>query len=155
RPVQVIHPFRPVTITEIDLRKRPRERQGAETIALGAGEAPRPFDLTNGPLIRVLVIQLSDEEHVVVLTTHHIVSDQWSYGVIGRELVQCYNAFCNGQAFRIEPPLEIQYGDFACWQRNWLRGPVLDEQLSYWKALLAGVPVLALPTDPRPPAGTS
>ena len=153
RPVQVIHPFRPVTSTEIDLRKRPRERQGDEAIALAADEARRPFDLTNGPLIRVLVIQLGDEEHVVVLTTHHIVSDQWSYGVIGRELVQCYNAFCNGQAFRIEPPLEIQYVDFACWQRNWLRGPVLDEQLSYWKALLAGVPVLALPTDrPRPAA---
>ena len=147
RPIQVIHSFQPVTITEIDLRKRPKETRDDEAIALATNEASRPFDLTDGPLIRALVIQVSDEEHVAVLTTHHIISDQWSYGVIGRELVQCYNAFCDGQPRPIEPPLEIQYQDFACWQRNWLRGPVLDDQLSYWKAQLAGVPVLALPTD--------
>ena len=151
RPVQVIHPFQPVTLTEIDLRKRPKERRGDEVTKLVTDEVRRSFDLTNGPLIRVMMIQVSDEEHVVVLTTHHIICDQWSYGVLGRELVQCYNAFCDGQPSQIEPPLEIQYVDFACWQRNWLRGPVLDDQLSYWKAQLAGVPVLALPTDrPRP-----
>ena len=99
------------------------------------------------------MIQVNDEEHVVLLTTHHIVSDHWSYGVIARELVQCYNAVCEGRPSRIEPPLEIQYVDFACWQRNWLQGSVLDDQLSYWKAQLAGVSVLALPTDrPRPVA---
>ncbi len=147
RPVQVIHPFQPPTITEVDLRTRPKERRGDEVTKLVTDEGRRSFDLTNGPLIRVMMIQVSDEEHVVVLTTHHIISDQWSYGVIGRELVQCYNAFCDGQPPQIEPPLEIQYADFACWQRDWLRGPVLDEQLSYWKAHLAGVPVLALPTD--------
>jgi amino acid adenylation domain-containing protein len=146
-PVQMVHPFQALTITEVDLRKRPKARRGDEAIELATDEARRPFDLTTGPLIRVLVIQVSDEEHVVVLTTHHIVSDHWSYGVIGRELVQCYNAFCDGHPLRIEPPLEIQYVDFACWQRHWLRGPVLDGQLAYWKAQLAGVPVLALPTD--------
>jgi len=152
RPVQVIHPFQPVPITEVDLRKRPKERRGDEVTKLVTDDVRRSFDLTNGPLIRVMVIHVSDEEHVVVLTTHHIISDQWSYGVIGRELVQCYNGFCDGQPSHIEPSLEIQYVDFACWQRNWLRGPVLDDQLSYWKAQLTGVPVLALPTDrPRPP----
>jgi amino acid adenylation domain-containing protein len=151
RPVQMVHPFQAMAITEVDLRKRPKARRGDEAIELATDEARRPFDLTTGPLIRALVIQVSDEEHVVVLTTHHIVSDHWSYGVIGRELVQCYNAFCDGQPSRIEPPLEIQYVDFACWQRDWLRGTVLDDQLSYWKAQLADVPVLALPTDrPRP-----
>jgi amino acid adenylation domain-containing protein len=147
RLVQVIHPFEPVAITEIDLRERPKERRGDEAIALATDEGRRPFDLTHGPLMRAMVIQVGDEEHVVVLTTHHIISDQWSYGVIGRELVQCYNAFCDGRPRPVEPPLEIQYQDFACWQRNWLRGPVLDDQLSYWKKQLAGVPVLALPTD--------
>ena len=153
RPVQVIHPFEPLRITEVDLRKQPNEGRGGEAIALATNEARRPFDLTSGPLIRVLTIQLGDEEHVVVLTTHHIISDQWSYGVIGRELVQCYNAFCDGEPSRVEPPLEIQYVDFACWQRYWLRGAVLDDQLSYWKTQLKGVPALTLPTDrPRPAA---
>jgi amino acid adenylation domain-containing protein len=150
-PVQIIHPVQPVAITEVDLRTGPKAKREAETIVLATNEARRPFDLTNGPLIRVLVIQVQDEEHVVVLTTHHIISDHWSYGVIGRELVQCYNNFCDGQLSRIEPPLEIQYVDFACWQRRWLSGSVLDAQLSYWERQLAGVSVLALPTDrPRP-----
>ena len=109
----MVHPFQALTITEVDLRKRPKARRGDEAIELATDEARRPFDLTTGPLIRVMVIQVSDEEHVVVLTTHHIVSDHWSYGVIGRELVKCYNAFCDGQPSRIEPPLEIQYVDFA------------------------------------------
>jgi len=147
RPVQVIHPFEPLTITGIDLRKRSKEAREGEALALATSEARRPFDLTSGPLIRAMAIQVGDEEHVVVLTTHHIIADQWSYGIIGRELVRCYNAFCDGQPVRVEPPLEVQYLDFACWQRDWLRGPVLEEQLSYWKAQLAGVPVLALPTD--------
>ena len=154
-PVQAIQPFRPLAVTEVDLRARPKERREDDVTILVTNEARRPFDLTHDLGIRAVVVQMSDEEHVIVLTTHHIVSDQWSYGVIGRELVQCYNAFCDGHPSRIEPPLEIQYADFACWQRSWLRGPVLDAQLSYWKTQLAGVSVLALPTDRLRPAAHS
>jgi amino acid adenylation domain-containing protein len=154
-PVQRIQPFRPLAITEVDLRTRPRERREGEATTLITHEARRSFDLARDQLIRAMVIQVSDEEHVALLTTHHISSDQWSYGVIGRELVQCYNAFCDGRSSRIEPPLEIQYADFASWQRNWLRGPVLDDQLSYWKNQLTGVSVLALPADRLRPAAHS
>jgi amino acid adenylation domain-containing protein len=152
RPLQVIHPFRPLPIREVDLAPYPKESREAETLRLMTEEARGPFDLTTGPLIRVLLVHMGEEDHVLSMTTHHIIADQWSYGVIGRELVQCYNAFCGGQPRAVDPPLAIQYADFASWQRDWLRGQTLQDQCAYWKARLADVPVLALPTDrPRPP----
>src|SRR5262249_45045977 len=154
-PAQTIQPFRPRAITEVAPRTRPREGGEDEATTLTTNEARRSFDLGHDLLIRDMVIQVGDQEHVALLTTHHVASDQWSYGVIGRELVQCYNAFCDGHPSRIEPPLEIQYADFASWQRNWLRGPVLDGQLAYWKTQLAGVSVLALPADRLRPAAHS
>ena len=95
----------------------------------------------------ILLIQLAEEDHVLVLSTHHIISDQWSYGVIARELVKCYNGFCAGKPFAIQPDLPIQYADFALWQRTWLTGPVLAEQLAHWKSKLLDLPALTLPTD--------
>ncbi|MGC3976300.1 MAG: condensation domain-containing protein [Nitrospira sp.] len=100
----------------------------------------------------MFLIQLGDEDQVVILNTHHIISDQWSYGIIARELVASYNAFCAGRPFAVRPDLAIQYADFAQWQRGWLTGPLLEEQLAHWKNKLVDLPVVSLPTDrPRLP----
>jgi amino acid adenylation domain-containing protein len=114
-------------------------------------EALAPFDLSQGPLIRVRLLVLSAAEHVLLLTRHHIVSDGWSTGVLVREVGALYEAFVRGQADPL-PPLAIQYADYAAWQRGWLRGDLLRTQLDYWKSQLAHAPaLLELPTDqPRP-----
>ncbi|WXK34527.1 non-ribosomal peptide synthase/polyketide synthase (plasmid) [Mycetohabitans rhizoxinica] len=110
-----------------------------------------PFDLAHGPLIRACGIRLADDEHVLVLTQHHIVSDGWSIGVVVRELNALYTAACRGQPDPL-PALTVQYLDYAAWQRQWLSGERLQAQSDYWRATLADAPVLlALPTDrPRP-----
>ncbi|MDZ4343688.1 MAG: amino acid adenylation domain-containing protein [Candidatus Binatia bacterium] len=117
-------------------------------------EARRPFDLSRGPLVRATVIRLGEDDHVLVLTMHHIVSDGWSMGVLYRELSVLYQAFSNSQPSPL-PDLPIQYGDYAVWQREWLMGEELERQISYWKKQLEGVSPLQLPTDrPRPPVQT-
>ncbi|MCA6113253.1 condensation domain-containing protein, partial [Bradyrhizobium cenepequi] len=114
-------------------------------------EARAPFDLARGPLIRGRLIRTSDEEHVFLLTQHHIVSDGWSLGILVRELSQLYRAFLAGEDDPL-PPLAIQYPDYAAWQRQWLVGARLQGQAQYWRQNLAGAPArLELPTDrPRP-----
>ncbi len=149
---QIIHTSLEPQWVEEDARKLPLEIREPRALELATAEARRPFDLEQGPLLRILLIQLGDEDHVLVMSTHHIISDQWSYGVIARELVKCYNALCAGKPFAIQPDLPIQYADFALWQRTWLTGPVLAEQLTHWKSKLLDLPVLTLPTDrPRLP----
>jgi hypothetical protein len=97
------------------------------------------------------LLKLSGEEHVLLLTMHHIVSDGWSMGVLVKEVAALYGAFSQGQESPL-PELPVQYADFAVWQRAWLTGPVLEEQLAYWRARLAGVETLQLPADhARPP----
>jgi amino acid adenylation domain-containing protein len=110
------------------------------------------FDLTVSPLMRARLVRISDNEHALVLTFHHIISDGWSMGVLIRELTALYNAFSNGEPSPL-PELELQYADYAAWQRRYLQGEVLDQQLGYWKQQLAGVSELVdLPLDhPRPP----
>ncbi|MBO4228627.1 condensation domain-containing protein, partial [Bradyrhizobium neotropicale] len=110
-----------------------------------------PFDLARGPLIRGRLIRISDEEQVLLLTQHHIVSDGWSLGVLARELSRLYRAFVAGEDDPL-PPLAIQYPDYAAWQRRWLSGERLQSQGQYWRTNLSGAPArLALPTDrPRP-----
>ncbi|MEW5931716.1 MAG: amino acid adenylation domain-containing protein, partial [Gemmatimonadota bacterium] len=114
-------------------------------------EARRPFDLAAGPLFRALLLRAAPEEHVLVLTMHHAVSDGWSMDVLSRELGALYAAFCRGEPSPLAP-LPVQYADYAAWQRGWLRGEVLERQLDAWKSRLAGAPaLLELPTDrPRP-----
>ncbi|MFQ5796950.1 MAG: condensation domain-containing protein, partial [Candidatus Bipolaricaulia bacterium] len=154
RPVQVIAPEQPVTIKEVDLRMVPEDQRLEEVRRLTTEEARRPFDLELGPLMRLLLVQLGEEDRVLLLTMHHIISDHWSFGVIGRELALAYNAFCNVLPVPTRP-LPIQYADFAAWQSQWLRGEVLESQLSYWKKQLAGLQVLEMPTDhPRPSVQT-
>src|SRR5262249_28080583 len=118
-------------------------------------EAQRPFALAQGPLLRATLLRLEAAEHVVLLTLHHIVSDGWSMGIFLRELATVYDACSTGRSSPL-PELPLQYADFAVWQRQWLQGEVLHEQLAYWKQQLAGAPaVLELPTDrPRPPVQT-
>src|SRR6185295_1830244 len=109
------------------------------------------FDLERGPLIRGRLVRLAEDDHVLLATMHHIVSDGWSMEVLTRELSTLIDAFRRGEENPL-PPLPIQYADYAAWQRKWVDGEVLREQAAYWKAALAGVPeLLELPTDrPRP-----
>src|SRR5262249_43524829 len=104
-------------------------------------------DLGTGPLIRGRLLRVGDEEHVLLLTMHHIVSDGWSVGILLRELSQLYGAYRQTRENPL-PALPIQYADYAQWQRCWLQGEVLQGQLEYWKEHLAGAPeLLQLPTD--------
>ncbi|HSU14717.1 non-ribosomal peptide synthase/polyketide synthase [Longimicrobium sp.] len=121
----------------------------ADIIARDAAE--RAFDVENGPLFRAVLVRTAEDEHLLVLNLHHLISDGWSYGVLARELAALYGAFRRGEPSPLAP-LPIQYADFAAWQRQWLQGEVLDAQLGYWRRKLAGAPPrLELPTDlPRP-----
>ncbi|MEJ2768461.1 amino acid adenylation domain-containing protein, partial [Mycetohabitans sp. B46] len=123
----------------------------AQLVRLSAEAAQAPFDLARGPLIRACGVQLADDEHVMLLVQHHIVSDGWSIGVLVRELNALYRAAC-GESAEPLPALTIQYPDYAAWQRQWLSGERLQAQSEYWRTRLADAPVLlTLPTDrPRP-----
>ncbi|MDH0732056.1 amino acid adenylation domain-containing protein [Pseudomonas sichuanensis] len=114
-------------------------------------EASAPFDLAHGPLLRARLLRLGAEHHVLALTVHHIVADGWSLGVLTQELRALYPTFCQGLADPL-PPLPIQYGDYAVWQRRWLAGEQLQRQADYWRKALDGAPtLLKLPSDrPRP-----
>jgi len=155
RPVQVIAPLLTLTLPIVDLRELPEPEQESEVQRLATNEAQRPFDLAEGPLVRATVLQLGENEHVGLLTMHHIVSDGWSTGILIREMAVLYDAFCSERPASL-PELPIQYADFAHWQRQWLEGEVLETELSYWKQQLLGAPpLLELPTDhPRPAVQT-
>ncbi|WP_164002944.1 non-ribosomal peptide synthetase, partial [Pyxidicoccus caerfyrddinensis] len=152
--IQVIHPAASVPLPVTDLSGHPDARQDIGRWV--REEGLRPFDLTRGPLLRAALLRLGAQEHVLVLTQHHIVSDGWSMGVVVRELAEIYRASIEGRPARL-PELPVQYADFAAWQRGWLRGDVLDGQLRWWRERLAGAPLaLELPTDlPRPAVQTS
>ena len=150
-PVQVIEPAAPLHLPLTDLSElAPRERE-AEVRRLAQVEAERAFDLSSGPLLRVQLLRLGEAEHMALLTLHHIIADRWSTGVLIKEVAALYAAYRTGERSPL-PDLELQYGDYAAWQREWLQGEVLEEQLAYWRRQLGGeLPVLQLPTDrPRP-----
>jgi amino acid adenylation domain-containing protein len=130
---------------------RGRADPEAELARLTAEEAGAPFDLERGPLVRGRLVRVAADDHVLLLTLHHIVSDGWSTGVLARELSALYAALRRGEPDPL-PPLPVQYADYAAWQRRWVDGEVLRRQAEYWKAALAGAPeLLELPTDhPRP-----
>ncbi|MFC4047974.1 condensation domain-containing protein, partial [Dactylosporangium siamense] len=138
---QVIDPPAPFELPVVDLSGDPDPMNAVrDRIAV---DAAVPFDLAVG-VIRGVLFRLGPDDHVLGLSMHHIVSDEWSAAILHREL----NALHAGEAL---PPLPVQYADFAVWQREWLAGPVLESQLEYWRAQLAGAPALELPTDrPRP-----
>ena len=146
-PVQVVSKSWTVELPLRDLSELPEANRDEEVASLAAEEARRPFDLARGPLLRHSLLRLGQEEHVLLLTMHHIISDGWSLEVIGRELGIFYEAFSLGQPADL-PELPVQYPDFSVWQRQWLRGEVLESQLSYWKGQLEDAPpVLELPAD--------
>jgi amino acid adenylation domain-containing protein len=152
QPVQVIAPPQPFDLRVIDLGELTETQREEESLKLATAEAQLPFDLTRGPLLRATLIRLGALEHILLVTMHHIASDGWSIGVLVREVETLYKAFSTGRPSPLEE-LPVQYADYAQWQREWLSGDVLAEQLSYWKRQLQGAPpVLELPADrPRPP----
>ena len=154
QPMQIIAPRLPLTLSVLDLSQLPSDERAAETRRL-RNEALRPFNLEKGPLLRASLLRLAEDEHLLLLTMHHIVSDGWSLGVLFRELATLYESFVEGKTPSL-PELPIQYADFAVWQRRWLNGEILERQLAYWKEQLGDTPpVLDLPTDlPRPAVPT-
>ena len=154
-PVQVIAADSSVTVAITDLQALPESEQSSEVKRLVREEAQRPFDLAQGPLVRVTLLRLGSESHVLLVNLHHIVSDAWSRSVFIREAATFYTTFSRGEPSPL-PELPIQYADFAHWQRQWLTGEVIETQINYWKQQLDGAPpVLELPTDrPRPPVQT-
>ncbi|GAA6615935.1 amino acid adenylation domain-containing protein [Scytonema sp. NUACC26] len=159
QPVQIVVPSLRIALPVIDLQKQPQVEREAEAQRLITQEAQRPFNLSTGPLLRIILLQLEQEEHILVLNMHHIISDGWSIGVLIREIGAFYTA-CKDGADRSStnlPELPIQYPDFAYWQRQWLQGVGINSraplqiQLDYWRKQLDGLSILNLPTDkPRP-----
>lgn len=150
-PTQVIHDSVKVNLPVIDLQNLPFEEKLSQVKKLATKDAQLPFDLSNDSLLRVSLVRFSEEEHVLLLTMHHIVADGWSVGVLIRELSGLYEAFCSEKPSPL-PDLPIQYADFAAWQKQYLSGEVLQTLLNYWKQQLADAPpLLELPSDrPRP-----
>ncbi|HEY6802398.1 MAG TPA: non-ribosomal peptide synthase/polyketide synthase [Pyrinomonadaceae bacterium] len=148
--VQVIAPPSPVSLPELNISEMAEEEREALVRQLAGEEAAKPFDLARSPILRVQLVRLASEEHVVLLTMHHIISDGWSMGVFINEVVTLYRAYCEDRESPL-PELGVQYADFALWQRGWLQGEALDQQLRYWEKQLRDVATLELPADrPRP-----
>ncbi|HYG63424.1 MAG TPA: condensation domain-containing protein, partial [Thermoanaerobaculia bacterium] len=149
--VQVIAPFSAPPLALVDLAGLPETQRESQAQTLALAEIRRPYDLQRGPLLRLCLVRLDERDHVLLMTLHHIVADGWSMGVLLREIAALHDACERGRA-AVLPELPVQYADFAHWQREWLRGEVLEEQLAYWRRQLAGAPrVLDLPLDrPRP-----
>ena len=149
QPVQVIAPHLKLQLTHVDLSEFDDAVREAETNRLAIAEALRPFDLSSAPFMRVTLVRLSAAEHVLLLTMHHIISDAWSTGILIRELVTLYTAYCEGRTSPLAK-LSVQYADYAGWQRRWLNGEELDRQLDYWRKELSGAPpILNLPATGR------
>lgn len=151
-PVQVIAPFSALTLPLIDLSALIPEQADLEAKSLRDAESRQPFDLAEGPLLRVKLVRLSTGEHLLLLTMHHIIADGWSMDILVREVAALYEAHRSGVPAQLAE-LPIQYADYAVWQQEYLSGEVLEQQLSYWTKQLAGAPaVLELPSDrPRTP----
>jgi hypothetical protein len=149
-PKQVIAPHLGVALPVKDLGSLPLDRRETEMRAVAQYEVWRPFDVGSGPLMRALLIRLEQDDHVLVLTLHHIAFDGWSVGILSREIAELYSAFQKGEAPTLPEPT-LQYADFAYWERSWLTPELEQNQIAYWKERLSGASTLELPTDrPRP-----
>ncbi|CAJ7697649.1 non-ribosomal peptide synthetase [Burkholderia pseudomallei] len=156
-PIQVIQPHADLTVSYHDLREAESIRHEAgnreqRAKDLSQAHASAPFDLSRDLPVRVLLLQLADEAHVVQVVMHHIASDGWSVGVFLQELSALYGSFIAEQGDPLAP-LPLQYADYAAWQRRWLASGQLEKQGAFWQTNLSGAPtLLELPTDrPRPP----
>ena len=150
-PAQVIDPPDSLPIETIDLSALPQHEKDTRVQHLSREEAQYAFNLAVGRLLRVVLLKLEDDVHVLLLTMHHIVSDGWSRGILNRELSALYRAYSRGEPLSL-PELPIHYADYTLWQRQRLQGEALEADLQYWSERLDGAPVqLQLPTDrPRP-----
>ena len=151
QPVQVIDDAADLALPRLDLRALPAPLATAAADRVAAEEARRPFDLGRGPLIRATLLTLGEQDHLALITLHHVVSDAWSLGVLIREVAALYRAYSAGEPSPL-PELEVQYGDYALWQRRRLNEATLEREVAWWRGRLAGAPpVLELPADrPRP-----
>ena len=154
-PVQRVSVHLRIPLTVVDLRSLDVKQRGDEILRIVEDQATCSFDLAHGPLIQVTLLRLEEDESILLLSIHHIVSDGWSLGVLFRDLEAFYRAQVTGHVLTL-PELAIQYADFAIWQREHLAGPALEEHLVYWREQLkAPLPVLELPTDRSRPAAQS
>jgi acyl carrier protein len=151
QPAQRILEPRRVSLTLVDLSSLSVSEQEASVARLSAADASRPFDLSTGPLLRAVLFKLEDQKHALLFTTHHIISDGWSLGVLINEVKSHYREYLAGARSSL-PDLAFQYADYASWQRDSLRGPSLEGHLQYWEEQLADLqPVLKLSiARPRP-----
>ncbi|MDZ8052915.1 MAG: alpha/beta fold hydrolase [Aulosira sp. ZfuVER01] len=151
KPTQVIATDVSLKLPVIDLQQVPEEQRETEAHILATKEAHQPFDLANGPVLRVLLLRLSDREHLLIWNMHSIVCDGASSDVFYQDFTTIYKALSAGQLSPL-PPLPVQYADFTHWQHQWLQGEVLESQVNYWKQKLEGhLPIIDLPYDhPRP-----
>ncbi|MCP4661145.1 MAG: amino acid adenylation domain-containing protein, partial [bacterium] len=150
KPYQEISPPAPIPLPIVDLTALAADRREATGVQLATAETRRPFDLARGPVLRNLLLRLGAEEHALLVTVHHIASDAWSMGLFISELQTLHQAFCTGLPAGL-PKLPVQYADFSIWQRSWLTGAVLEEELAWWARRLRGAAGVELPGDrPRP-----
>ena len=150
-PLQIVRDAVTMAFPLTDLSAKPEAEREEEMLRLVVAESERPFDLRVGPLIRTSLIKMADDEHVLLVNMHHIISDGWSIDVYLGELATIYKAYLAGETPQLEP-LPVQYIEFAQWHNEFVEGDKLEQQLTYWEEKLAGaMPVLELPTDhPRP-----
>jgi amino acid adenylation domain-containing protein/FkbM family methyltransferase len=139
--------FPVVDVSGIEEEAARKQRAGR----IVAEYAKMPFDLRQAPMLRCVLVRLAERDYLLGLTMHHVVIDEWSFGILQHEMEQLYSAFREGKPSSLEE-LPIQYADYAAWQREWLKGEIIEEQLKYWKQQLHGSPdMIDLPTDrPRP-----
>ena len=154
-PQQIILPRLTIALAQQDLRQLDQQARELRSHEALHAVAHRPFNLAEGPLVRTLLLQMQEQEHILLLTMHHSISDGWSIGILLRELLTLYTAFSQGQPSPLAP-LQMQYRHYTKWQRDWLQGKRLEDQLAYWKGQLQGAPpLLALPTDSPRSANTA
>ena len=145
-PVQVVEPPSRQNLAIVELAHIEPSRREAEAIARATAEVRKPFRIDRAPLFRVLLLRLTPVDHILVVAIHHIISDDWSLGVLVREVALLYHAFRAGRPAALEP-LAIQYADYAAWQRHDLQGEKLQRLLNFWQPRLQNVPPLELPAD--------
>lgn len=151
QPVQVIHPTLTVALPVVNLSEQTAALQASEVERLTNDIIQKPFDLASDSLLRGMLLQTGEQEHLLLFSIHHIVCDGWSVQVLTQELAALYAAFCAGKSSPLSE-LPIQYPDFSVWQHQWLQGEREKTQLAYWKQQLADASTTLMPTDrPRPP----
>jgi len=151
-PRQFIRPYSKINLEIIEVTGKNQVEREEQVGVLAIEEARRAFNLSAGPPIRTRIFRISEFDYVILLTVHHIVFDEWSRAILLKEICNCYSAFAEGGEFDVED-LPIQYADYAVWQREWMRGEVLERQLNYWRTQLDGCNnILNLPIDYVRPA---